>query len=202
MRLIVGLGNPGREYVATRHNIGFEAVERFAFRKTLMGSPGEFDRVSRSKFDGLCVDGSVSLSGGTSDKVLLLKPMTFMNLSGRAVHQAMAFYQLGPADIMIVLDDIALPCGKIRLRAGGSDGGHNGLKDIARVLGTQQYPRLRVGVDAPPQRVPQSDYVLGRFSDEQHRRVDPALDRAVDALTCWMERGIEPAMSLFNADVE
>ena len=198
MKLIVGLGNPGRDYVATRHNVGFEAVDRFAHRFGFVGSPADFDRVARAKFDGLTLDGTASAGGGT-EKVLLLKPTTFMNLSGRAVQQAMGFYQLTPADVMVVLDDIALPCGKLRIRSGGSAGGHNGLKDIARALGTEQYPRLRIGVDPPPPRIPQRDYVLGRFSEDQRAMVERALDRTLDALTMWATQGINPAMTKFNA---
>ncbi|MDB5302623.1 MAG: pth, partial [Phycisphaerales bacterium] len=161
---------------------------------------GEFDRVAKAKFDGLAMDGVVRLSGGGSEKVMLLKPTTYMNLSGRAVQAAMAFYQLSPGDVLVVLDDLALPCGKIRLRAGGSSGGHNGLKDIERALGTSNYPRLRLGVDAPPPRVPGKDYVLGRFSEEQRKAIDPAIDRAADATLTWIESGIQTAMNRFNAD--
>jgi peptidyl-tRNA hydrolase, PTH1 family len=202
MKLIVGLGNPGREYVATRHNIGFEVLDAFASKLGWMGpGTGEFERAARSKFEGLTVDGTVSLPGGGSEKVLLLKPMTYMNLSGRSVQAAMAFYQLTPPDIMVVLDDLALPCGKLRIRPGGSDGGHNGLKDIQRALGTPQYPRLRIGIDTPPPRVPGRDYVLGRFSEEQRKLVDPAVNRAAGALVTWIDKGIETAMSQFNAEV-
>src|SRR5918999_1477769 len=201
MRLIVGLGNPGREYVATRHNIGFEVLDTFASKLGWIGSiPGEFERMAKTKFEGLVCDGTLSLSGGGSEKVLLLKPMTYMNLSGRSVQAAMAFYQLTPPDIMVVLDEMALPCGKLRMRPGGSDGGHNGLKDIQRALGTPQYPRLRVGIDPPPPRVPGRDYVLGRFSEEQRKLVDPALNRAAGALVTWIDKGIETAMSQFNAE--
>jgi len=200
MKLIVGLGNPGRDYVGTRHNIGFEVIDVFARRFGWIGpSAGEFERVAKSKFDGLALDGTISLAA-VSEKVLLLKPMTYMNLSGRSVQQAMAFYQLAPADIMVVLDDLALPCGKIRLRPGGSSGGHNGLKDIERALGTNEYPRLRLGIDAPPPRVPGKDYVLGRFSDEQKKLVDPAVERSLDATRTWIEKGINAAMNQFNAD--
>ena len=203
MRLIVGLGNPGREYVATRHNIGFEVLDTFASKLGWIGSgPGEFERMAKTKFEGLVYDGTLSLSGGGSEKVLLLKPMTYMNLSGRSVQAAMAFYQLTPPDIMVVLDDLALPCGKLRIRPGGSDGGHNGLKDIQRALGTPQYPRLRIGIDPPPPRVPGRDYVLGRFSEEQRKLVDPALNRAAGALVTWIDKGVETAMSQFNADTE
>lgn len=201
MKLIVGLGNPGREYVATRHNVGFELLDRFASKLGLISKESEFDRTARSNFDGLALDGAVTLSGGRQERVLLLKPMTFMNLSGRSVQAAKAFYQIENADLMIVLDDIALPCGKIRLRQAGSSGGHNGLRDIERALGTDAYPRLRVGIDPPPDRVPQRDYVLGRFSEEQRKSLGPAIDRAAEALLAWMEKGILSAMSVFNADV-
>jgi PTH1 family peptidyl-tRNA hydrolase len=200
MKLIVGLGNPGREYVGTRHNVGFEVLDRFAQRQGWLSGPGEFERLARQKFEGLAIDGTVAGADGGSEKVLLLKPMTFMNLSGRSVQAAMAFYQLSPADIMIVLDDLALPCGKLRIRTGGSDGGHNGLRDIQRALATNQYPRLRVGIDAPPPRFPGRDYVLGRFTDEQRKLLDPALDRAAGALLGWIDKGIGSAMNLFNAD--
>lgn len=199
MRLIVGLGNPGREYAGTRHNVGFDALDVFAYRTRILGSPADFDRVARTKFDGLAVDGGVAIPAGSTEKVLLLKPTTYMNLSGRAVQAAMAFYQLGPADVMIVLDDVALPCGKLRVRPGGSSGGHNGLKDVARALGTEQYPRLRIGVDPPPPRVPQRDWVLGRFSEDQRAGVNAALDRAADALLTWIGQDINAAMTRFNA---
>jgi PTH1 family peptidyl-tRNA hydrolase len=200
MKLIVGLGNPGREYVGTRHNVGFEALDRFAQRHGWAGGPGDFERLARQKFDGLTVDGNLPVANGGSEKVLLLKPMTFMNVSGKSVQAAMAFYQLSPADIMIVLDDLALPCGKLRIRTGGSDGGHNGLRDIQRALATNQYPRLRVGIDAPPPRFPGRDYVLGKFTDEQRKLLEPALNRAAGALVAWIESGIGSAMNQFNAD--
>ena len=195
MKLVVGLGNPGREYVGTRHNVGFEVVDRVAER--LGWAPrGEFDRTARTKFEGLAVDGMIG-----EEKLLLLKPMTYMNLSGQAVQAAMAFYQLSPGDVMIVLDDLALPCGKLRIRASGSDGGHNGLRDIERALGTNQYPRLRLGIDPPPPPVPGKTYVLGKFSPEQRKLIDPAIDRATGAIVTWIEKGIETAMNQFNADV-
>src|SRR5437016_5062319 len=144
MKLIVGLGNPGREYVGTRHNIGFEVVDSLAQRLGWIGGPEEFDRLARGKFDGLALDGVVHLasaptsgpSAGGDEKLMLLKPTTYMNLSGQPVQSAMAFYNLTPADVMIVLDDVALPCGRLRMRKEGSSGGHNGLKDIERALGT------------------------------------------------------------------
>jgi PTH1 family peptidyl-tRNA hydrolase len=200
MKLVIGLGNPGREYAATRHNVGFDLVDQLAARLGWIARPEQFDTLARTKFNGLVMDGSISLASGGSEKLLLAKPMTYMNLSGRTVLAAMSFYQLTPADLLIVLDDIALPCGKIRIRPGGSPGGHNGLKDIEQVLGTSQYPRLRIGVDAPPPRVPQKDYVLGKFTPDQRALVDPALGRAAGAVVTWIDKGIETAMSQFNAE--
>src|SRR3954454_7021969 len=188
MKLVVGLGNPGPEYVGTRHNIGFEVVDRLTKK---LGWP----EVTKKRFDGLTIDGNVELLSGGSEKVLLLKPLTFMNLSGRSVQAAMSFYQLTPADIVIVLDDLALTCGRLRLRGSGSSGGHNGLKDIERALGTNEYPRLRIGIDPPPPRIAGRDYVLGRFSTEQRPLVEGAIDRACDAIALWIEKGINAAMN-------
>ena len=199
MRLVVGLGNPGREYVRTRHNIGWEVVDALAARLGWVGRPEDFARDARSKFEGLVMDGTVSLhSSGGTEKLLLLKPTTYMNLSGRSVQAAMAFYQLTPQDVMVVVDELALPCGKIRIRKGGSSGGHNGLKDIERALGTSEYPRLRVGIDPPPDRVPGRDYVLGKFTEEQRQQIDPAIGRATSALVTWVDKGINAAMNQFN----
>jgi PTH1 family peptidyl-tRNA hydrolase len=202
MHLVVGLGNPGNEFVATRHNIGWEALDELALRLGWIGKKEEFNRLAKSKFDGLVLDGSISIHSGAAEKVLLLKPTTYMNDSGRSVQAAMAFYQVTPAEMIVVLDDLALPCGKIRIRTGGSPGGHNGLKDIERAIGTDQYPRLRIGIDAAPPRVPGRDYVLGRFSEEQRQAVKPALERSATAILTWIEKGIEAAMNVYNADVE
>jgi PTH1 family peptidyl-tRNA hydrolase len=201
MRLVVGLGNPGGEFAGTRHNVGWEAVDELALQLRWIEKPGAFDRLAREKFDGLTLEGSAPVAGGM-EKIILLKPTTYMNLSGRSVQAAMAFFQISPPEIMVVLDDLALPCGKLRIRPGGSSGGHNGLKDIERALGTDQYPRLRIGVDAPPPRVPGRDYVLGRFSEEQRRAVNPALQRAAAAILCWIERGLDAAMNAYNGEQE
>ena len=198
MKLVVGLGNPGREYVGSRHNVGFEVVDRVA-EKLGWIRPGDFDRVAKAKFDGLMFDGAVGRAGGESERLILLKPTTYMNLSGRSVQAAMSFYQLDPADLMIVLDELALPCGTIRIRGSGSDGGHNGLRDIQRALGTTQYPRMRVGIDPPPPPVAGRDYVLGRFTAEQRKAIEPALDRAAGAIVTWVDKGISAAMNQFNA---
>jgi peptidyl-tRNA hydrolase, PTH1 family len=200
VKLVIGLGNPGRDYVGTRHNVGFELVDQLAARLGWVKSAAQFDVLAKTKFDALTLDGVLDLASGGIEKLVLLKPMTYMNLSGRTVQAAMSFYQVQPTDIMVALDDLALPCGKIRIRPAGSSGGHNGLKDIERALGTSQYPRLRIGIDAPPPRVPQVDYVLGKLTPAQREWVDPAIGRATGAVVTWIDKGIEQAMSQFNAD--
>jgi len=198
MKLIVGLGNPGPEYVGTRHNIGFEVLDRLAVRLGWINKPDDFGRFARTKFDGLTLDGSVGLAGGGDERLLLLKPMTYMNVSGRSVIAAMQFHKLSVDEVMIVLDDLALPVGRLRLRAGGSSGGHNGLKDIERVLGTSEYPRLRIGIDPAPPRLPGREDGLGRFSGEQRKELEPGIDRAAGAIVTWADKGIAAAMNQFN----
>ncbi len=198
MKIIVGLGNPGRQYAMTRHNVGFEVIDTLAAKLGWTGSKDQFDRLARTKFDGLTLDGVIGLSSGGDEKVLLLKPMTYMNVSGRSVLAAMQFYQCSPADVLVVLDDLALPCGRIRLRGGGSSGGHNGLRDIEQMLATQDYPRLRIGIDPVPQFVPQKDYVLQRFTPEQRKLVDEAITRAAGAAVTWVDKGLNAAMNAFN----
>jgi PTH1 family peptidyl-tRNA hydrolase len=193
MKLVVGLGNPERSYNGTRHNVGFEVVDQLASRLGWT-KPGDFDRVARSKFDGLAFDGVVG-----NEKLVLLKPTTYMNLSGRSVQSAMAFYQLSPRDIMVVLDDLALPVGRLRIRGSGSSGGHNGLKDIERALATSDYPRLRIGIDPAPPRVAGKDYVLGKFTPEQRQLLEPTLARACGAIVTWIDKGLNAAMNEFNA---
>ncbi len=192
MKLVVGLGNPERSYVGTRHNVGFEVIDQLANRLGWT-RPDDFDRMARRKFDGLAFDGVVG-----SEKLVLLKPLTYMNLSGKSVQSAMAFYQMTPADIMVVLDDLALAVGRLRLRGSGSSGGHNGLKDIERALATNDYPRLRIGIDPAPPRVAGRDYVLGKFTPEQRVLLEPALGRACGAIVTWIDKGISAAMSQFN----
>ncbi|MEM6551540.1 MAG: aminoacyl-tRNA hydrolase [Planctomycetota bacterium] len=185
MHLIIGLGNPGPEYAKTRHNAGFLALDRLAERHGIA--------ITQSKFHSLAGTGIIA-----DQKVLLLKPQTFMNRSGLTVGEAKTFYKTPIEKIVVLVDELALPAGNIRLRAGGSSNGHNGLKDIKRVLATQAYPRLRIGIDDKG-RVNQADYVLSPFTDEQAALLDPALNRAADALETWLAHGIDKAMSLHNA---
>jgi PTH1 family peptidyl-tRNA hydrolase len=186
MKLIVGLGNPGPEYDDTRHNVGFVVLDRLARRWAL----GE---VARSRFHGSLLDARIE-----DERVFLLKPTTFMNRSGIAVAEAVRFYKLAPAEqLLVIVDDVALECGLIRVRAGGSAGGHNGLSDIEQKLGSSEYARLRIGIDAPGV-VPQKDYVLGRFRPDQLEAIVPALEDAVRAAEVWATRGSTEAMNQFN----
>ncbi len=187
MKLIVGLGNPGSAYEKTRHNAGFLAVDRLHRRHAPAETP-------RARFDALCVEATVK-----SERCLLLRPITYMNLSGRSVAQALGFFKLDPvADLLVIVDDVALPTGAIRLRASGGSGGHNGLSDVQRALGTPDYPRLRVGIDACPPMMKLEDYVLGRFTSEQAALLEPALDKAADAAEAFITSGLAAAMNRFN----
>ncbi len=186
MKLIVGLGNPGRQYEQTRHNAGFEVLDRVARRYA-------GDAIARSRFHGAVLE---SLVDGV--RALLLKPTTYMNRCGQAVAEAAGFYKLdATSDVLVIVDDWALACGTIRLRAGGGAGGHNGLSDIEEKLGTDAYARLRVGIDSPGE-VPQESYVLGVFSPQQRRLLEPALEESVEAAACWASHGIVEAMNRYN----
>lgn len=186
MKLIVGLGNPGSEYTKTRHNAGFMAIDRLAQRHGLNGV--------KAKFHAGVLEGRIA-----NQKVLLMQPTTYMNRSGLSVGEAMSFYKLEPDDMLVIVDDVALDVGQLRLRATGSAGGHNGLKDIQRALGTPDYPRLRLGI-GPRGRAPQVDFVLGRFTDDQLEELEPALWRACDCIETWLTDGTELAMTRFNAN--
>ena len=196
MKLVAGLGNPGAEYARTRHNAGFMVLDMLA------GQSGER---WKSGFDGLCCQ---MVCG--AEKILLLKPATYMNRSGQSVAQAMRFHHLGIADLLVVVDDIHLPCATMRLRAGGSSGGHNGLADVQRHMGpfveaspqaAMQYSRLRIGVDEPG-RVPLEAYVLSAFSPGQWAAVQTALNQAAEAVQYWALHGVEKAMNRFNVGNE
>lgn len=184
VKLVVGLGNPGSQYDRTRHNVGFMVVDAFAER---------FDTtVRRKKFNALFEE---VYAEGT--KLLLLKPQQYMNRSGHAVATVAGFYKLKPADVLVVTDDMALEVGRLRLRSKGSAGGHNGLKDIIARLGSNAFPRLRIGVgDSGP--MDAADYVLSRFADEDRVVIEAAVNMAVDAIMCWLHEGIEAAMTQYN----
>ena len=184
-KLIIGLGNPGREYDGTRHNIGFAVVDAFARRHGIA--------VTKRDFQALVGDGRVG-----DGRVFLMKPQTFMNLSGQSAAAFLRMKPLEMAEIMVVTDDISLPLGRLRLRAEGSAGGHNGLKSLIAHLHGQSFPRLRFGVGAPRDPSVQIDFVLGRFGRSEQAEVDEGIDRALAALELWLTDGIQPAMNQFN----
>nr|WP_250847168.1 aminoacyl-tRNA hydrolase [Aquisphaera insulae] len=184
LKLVVGLGNPGNKYAATRHNIGFDLIDRLAAG----GRGASFSR----KFEGQLAEAEIDYR-----RVLLLKPETFMNLSGRSVGQALRFYKLEPADLLVVCDDLNLPVGKIRIRPGGSDGGQKGLRDINSHLGTEQYARLRIGIGDNGES-DAADYVLSRFRSTERAAIDDALILASQAVAVWISQGTEAAMNRFN----
>lgn len=184
-KLVVGLGNPGSKYEGTRHNIGFEAVDRLA----ASGSGSSFSR----KFEGLLAEVEIDFR-----RVLLLKPETFMNLSGRSVRQVIQFYKLNPeTDLFVICDDLNLPLGKLRIRASGSDGGQKGLRDITAQLSTDCYARLRIGLG---ERGPMdaADFVLSRFKFAERPILDDALISASQAVAVWATQGVDAAMNRFN----
>ena len=186
MYIIAALGNPGKEYENTRHNAGFLAADRMIEKFNLTSAS--------SKFHSVIHEGHI---GG--ERVMLLKPTTFMNKSGVTVGEAINFYKLDPqTQLMVLVDDLAIDCGMIRMRASGSAGGHNGLIDIERALGTRDYPRMRIGID-PRGRIPQVSYVLGRFTEEQRANLNDALIDACDAVECWLTKDLPTAMSRYNS---
>ena len=184
--LIVGLGNPGEKYEDTRHNVGFQVIDELAERQ---GKP-----VQRLKFKALT--GLLTIGG---EKALVMKPVTYMNLSGEAVRPAADFYKLPPERILVISDDVALAAGRLRIRAKGSAGGHNGLKSIIQHLGTDQFPRIRVGVgEKPHPDYDLADWVLGRPQGEDKKAIDAAVKRAADAVECILTQGLERGMGKFN----
>ena len=189
MKLIVGLGNPGIDYEKTRHNAGFMVVDRAAKRFAPGGIP-------RSKHGGAIIEAEIA-----GEKTFIFKPLGFMNRCGGPVAELAGFFKLSPAtDLLVVVDDYNLPLGTLRIREGGSDGNHNGLTDLIRALGTQQFPRLRVGIDQKPATYDDpSDWVLGKFSPEQLSTLEPSLNRACDAIEAFVRKGTTAAMNVYNA---
>ncbi|MGE3277986.1 MAG: aminoacyl-tRNA hydrolase [Vicinamibacterales bacterium] len=186
MKLVAGLGNPGPEYRETRHNIGFAVVDRLAERWHV-GTWREAQQalVARATLGG--------------ESVLLAKPVTFMNLSGEAVGGLARYYKIDPADVLVIVDEVALPLGRLRARREGSAGGHNGLKSIIQHLGTAAFPRLRIGVGRGDARRELSSHVLGRFAPEERDEMEAAVRRAAEATEMFVSEGIERVMNAFNA---
>jgi PTH1 family peptidyl-tRNA hydrolase len=196
MKLIVGLGNPGPEYNKTRHNAGFMLIDKLATRHNLSGP--------KHKFHAGILDGELLVGNPMSPhRCILMQPTTYMNRSGLAVGEAVTFYKLNPeTDLLVLVDDLALDVGTIRLRGEGSAGGQNGLADIERALGTRKYPRLRIGIGPNSingHKIPQKDFVLSPFTGDQQTELDHALDKGVKCIESWLTDGLEKTMSLFNA---
>jgi PTH1 family peptidyl-tRNA hydrolase len=186
MKLVVGLGNPGRKYVGTRHNVGFEAVDELARR--LAGSGGR-----KARFHAEVLEAQ-----DEGESLLLVWPQTYMNLSGRTVGEAVEFYKLDLHRLLIVCDDFHLPVGTIRFRARGSPAGQKGLANILQQLGTDEVSRLRIGVGPLPAGWDAVGYVLGRFSEGERESAGVAIQRAADGIKCWIRDGVDVAMNRFN----
>ena len=184
--LIVGLGNPGKQYERTRHNAGFRAIDALANE---LGC-----KIDKGKFQGLYGQATYG-----SKKLYLLKPQTFMNLSGRSVLQLSAYYSIPPQRIIVLFDDISLEPGRLRVRADGSAGGHNGIKSIIQELGSQNFPRVKIGVGAKPHAEQDlADWVLSNFSASEEKPLCAALPKAAEAALCIMEKGVPEAANRFN----
>lgn len=185
MYMIAGLGNPGRQYEHTRHNAGFEVIDRLAAQ---MGVA-----VEERKHRALCGKGILE-----GQKVILIKPQTFMNLSGESIRGAVDFYKIPPDRLIVVYDDISLPPGQLRIRRKGSAGGHNGIKNIIAQLNTQEFPRVKIGVGAKPDRMDLADYVLSHFSAGEWEMMEGAFEEAAKAVRSMIAEGTDAAMNQFN----
>ena len=189
MKAVIGLGNPGMKYAGTRHNIGFDAVTAIADKYNLS--------INNKKFKGVYADGHIA-----GEKVLLVQPQTFMNLSGECVREVADFYKLNPDEIIIICDDINLDVGRLRIRKKGSAGGHNGLKNIIAHLGTEEFPRIRVGVGEKTEGWDLADYVLARFDKDSEPVIREALANVVGAVETWLSEGIDAAMNRYNVSAK
>ncbi|MGH2436964.1 MAG: aminoacyl-tRNA hydrolase [bacterium] len=189
MKLIVGLGNPGSRYRGTRHNVGWEVLERLARKH------------------GIAIEEDTGWAEvGRGDigphRVVLARPMTYVNASGMAVQDLRRRYRVKPSDLFLIVDDLDLPLGRLRLRQKGTAGGHNGLRSVIEALGTDGFPRMRVGIGRPPGKTDAADHVLARFSAEERQMLNDALDRAVEALEVAIVDGVDVAMNRFNAKLQ
>lgn len=185
MKIMVGLGNPGKQYEHTRHNVGFDVIDELSRRFNIP--------LDQSKLKGLYGIGFYK-----GEKVLLLKPLTYMNLSGESIRAVMDYYDIDLEDLLVIYDDLDLPVGKIRLRQKGSAGGHNGIKSTVAHLGTQQFNRIRMGIDRPQNGMSVPDYVLGKFHKEEQSQVQDVIQKSADACEAWLERPFIQVMNDFN----
>lgn len=185
MKLVIGLGNPGEEYERTRHNLGFMILDRMAARKGVaVDTKKKKSMIARYRHG--------------RERVMLLKPYTFVNLSGEAVLYMASFLRIMPESIIVVCDDVNLSVSKIRIRKYGSSGGHNGIKSLIQFLKSDNFPRIRIGIGQPPQGERMENYVLGKFSSEEIKALDPAIDHACDAIEMIIEGRVDHAMNTYN----
>ncbi|MEH7084895.1 aminoacyl-tRNA hydrolase [Neobacillus drentensis] len=185
MKLIVGLGNPGKQYEHTRHNIGFEVIDALSSTFSIP--------LNQSKFKGLYGMGFYN-----GEKAILLKPLTYMNLSGESIRAVMDYYEIAQEDLLVIYDDLDLPVGKIRLRQKGSPGGHNGIKSTVAHLGTQEFNRIRIGIDRPQAGMSVPDYVLGRFRTDEKAPMEEAVKKSAEACAAWLEKPFLQVMNEYN----
>ena len=189
MKLVAGLGNPGDRYRGTRHNVGFGVLDAIAARHGL-------------RFETAPAEALQARWRRPDADVLLVKPLTFMNLSGQAVGELLRYFRIDPAEVLIVTDDVNLPIGRLRARPGGTEGGHNGLKSIAQHLGTIDYARLRIGVGRGDERRDLADHVTARFEPDEQGAIDESIARAADAVEMWIGEGLLNVMNAFNREVK
>lgn len=189
MKLVAGLGNPGARYRGTRHNVGFEVIDLLARRHELV-------------FEAAPAEAVLARWRRADSMVLLVKPLTFMNISGEAVSALARYYKVETSDLLIVCDDVNLPLGRLRVRASGTEGGHNGLRSVAELLGTIDYARLRVGVGRGDLRRDLADHVLAKFEPEEQPGIEAAIARAADAVETWLADGLAKTMNSFNRSDE
>lgn len=187
MKLVVGLGNPGAKYAGTRHNIGFDVIEELAQR---FQSP-----LTEAKHKGV-----YAIVRKGTEKAILLKPLTYMNLSGESIGEVMRYYDIAPEEVVVIYDDLDLPVGRIRLRQKGSAGGHNGIKSTIAHLGTQNFNRIRIGIDRPAPPIRVVDYVLGKFTDGEQEKVQQAVVKSADAVEAWLEKPFLEVMNSYNIE--
>jgi peptidyl-tRNA hydrolase, PTH1 family len=185
LKLFVGLGNPGKAYENTRHNVGFMIIDELAKQLNIS--------LDKAKFNGMFGMGTVS-----GQKVILCKPLTYMNLSGECVRPLVDYYNIDIDEVIVIYDDLDLPTGKIRLRMKGSAGGHNGIKSLIQHLGTQEFKRIRVGIDRPKNGVKVTDYVLGRFNEDEMPAINEAIAKSVAACEKWLSTSFLQVMNEFN----
>lgn len=187
MKLVAGLGNPGRRYAETRHNVGFEVIDLLVRRHGLA-----FDQSDSAR------ETITARWRHPAESILLAKPQTFMNLSGHAIRALVEFYKITLPDLLVVCDDVNLPLGRLRIRGNGSEGGHNGLRSVAEMLGTIDYARLRIGVGRGDARRDLADHVTARFEADEQEPIDAAISRAADAVETWIADGLSRTMNLYN----